>query len=153
MPPAVLLIDDDPAILSALGECFHREAYVVLRALTGHEGIALYELHRPEVVILDYRLPDASGISVLKSLRKAGAAVIMLSGYGDIPTAVEAIKEGAESFLAKPTSFHEIHAHVKRVLGKIRLTSGEFFDMSGKRLSNRALPSSVPFRYVKVLDN
>lgn len=125
MKASILLIDDDPAVLGFLGKYFKRNAFVVFQALTGREGLALYEMHRADVVVLDLRLPDMSGLDVLRSLVKSGAPVIMLSGYGDIPTAVEATKEGAEYFLTKPVSLCDLLAHVERILAKADLSGGE----------------------------
>lgn len=125
MKASILLIDDDPAVLGLLGKYFKRNAFVVFQALTGREGLALYEMHRPDVVVLDLRLPDTSGLDILKSLVKSDVPVIMLSGYGDIPTAVEATKEGAEYFLTKPVSLCDLGAHVERILAKAELSTRE----------------------------
>ena len=125
MKASILLIDDDPAVLGFLEKFFKRNAFVVFQALTGREGLALYETHRPDVVVLDLRLPDTSGLDLLKALVKSGAPVIMLSGYGDIATAVQATKEGAEYFLTKPVSLCGLLAHVERILAKAGLNTGE----------------------------
>ncbi len=80
--PSILLIDDDQAILSALGKYFERVGHVVHRAESGKEGIALHERVRPDVTVLDVFMPEMSGMEVLEVLRERNATVIMLTGQG-----------------------------------------------------------------------
>jgi two-component system response regulator HydG len=76
---------------------------------------------RPDVVILDLHLPDAKGLDVLEQLRSRGGAVIVLTGQGDIETAVRAMQLGAENFLTKPVDLNHLAAATARVCDKIRL--------------------------------
>src|SRR5690242_13579268 len=77
---------------------------------------------RPDVVLLDVHLPDASGLDVLERLRREGAAVILLTGQGDIETAVKAMQLGAENFLTKPVDMTHLSAAIARVAEKTRLS-------------------------------
>src|SRR5256714_7403074 len=77
---------------------------------------------RPEVVILDLHLPDHGGLEVLERLRTEGAAVILLTGQGDIETAVRAMQLGAENFLTKPVDMSLLAAATARVSEKVRLS-------------------------------
>src|SRR5207253_2243153 len=77
---------------------------------------------RPEVVILDLHLPDVGGLEVLERLRPQGASVILLTGQGDIDTAVRAMQLGAEHFLTKPVDMKHLAAATARVAEKVRLT-------------------------------
>ena len=121
MADAVLLIDDDAAVLKAIGDYFEKTGYEVFREATGQGGIEVYARQRPEVVLLDLHLPDGDGLQFLEELRRHDAAVILLTGYGDVATAVSAMQLGAENFLAKPVDMTHLGAAVARVLDKVRL--------------------------------
>jgi len=114
----LLLVDDDPQILKALSTFFTRQGYSVAQAETGAAGIQAYRQRTADLVILDLVLPDMTGIAVLEQLRKYGATVVMLTGEGDIPTAVRAMQMGAENFLAKPPDIPHLTAIVERAIEK-----------------------------------
>jgi DNA-binding NtrC family response regulator len=114
----LLLVDDDPKILGALATLFERRGYSVAQAATGAAGIQAYRQRTPDVVILDLVLPDTTGIAVLEELRKYDATVVMLTGEGDVPTAVKAMQMGAENFLAKPPDIPHLTAIVERAIEK-----------------------------------
>lgn len=117
----VLIIDDDAAVLKGLADYFERLKYEVVRASTGKEGVAAFDAQEPDVTILDLRLPDMDGLQVLEALRRKRALVIMLTGYGDIPTAVQAMQLGAENFLTKPVDLPHLVATVERAIEKLEL--------------------------------
>ncbi len=121
MSDSILLVDDDPDVLRAVGEYLRRVGYAVFPEATGPGGIETYERHRPEVVVLDLRLPGVSGLEVLERLREMDAAVVLLTGHGDIETAVRAMQLGAENFLTKPVDMEHLVAVVERVADKVRL--------------------------------
>lgn len=114
----LLLVDDDPKILGALATLFERQGYSVARAETGAAAIRAYRQRTPDVVVLDLVLPDTTGIAVLEELRKYDATVVMLTGEGDVPTAVKAMQMGAENFLAKPPDIPHLTAIVERAIEK-----------------------------------
>jgi DNA-binding NtrC family response regulator len=118
----LLLVDDDVSVLRAIGDYFERLGYEVLREATGDAGIETFMRVRPDVVILDLNLPDASGLVVLEQLRRANGAVILLTGQGDIQTAVRAMQLGAENFLTKPVDMNHLAAATARVAEKVRLS-------------------------------
>jgi DNA-binding NtrC family response regulator len=122
MADTLLLIDDDAAVLRAIGEYFERIGYEVLREPTGDRGVETFMRVRPDVVILDLNLPDASGLDVLERLRRENGAVILLTGAGDIQTAVRAMQLGAENFLTKPVDMNHLAAATARVAEKVRLS-------------------------------
>ncbi len=117
----ILIVDDDEAVLKSLGDYFERIGYAVVRATTGKGGITAYQQQQPDVVILDLKLPDIDGLQVLEALRQWRAIVILLTGYGDIPTAVRAMQLGAENFLTKPIDLPHLVASVERGLEKLDL--------------------------------
>src|SRR6478672_5208675 len=121
MADSVLLIDDDVDVLRSIGNYFERLGYEVIRELTGEAGLATFERLRPEVVILDLRLPGMDGLQVLEQLRQRDAAVILLAGAGDTASAVRAMQLGAETFLIKPVDMAHLAAATARVADKVRL--------------------------------
>src|SRR5213080_2519391 len=121
MPDSVLLIDDDADVLRAVGDYFDRIGYEVGRAETAQAGLEAFDRLRPDVVILDLHLPDVGGLEVLERLRSRGGSVILLTGQGDIETAVRAMQLGAEHFLTKPVDLNHLAAATARVSEKVRL--------------------------------
>jgi two-component system response regulator HydG len=121
MPDSVLLIDDDADVLRAVGEYFDKAGYEVSRATTAEQGLETFARLRPDVVILDLHLPDLGGLEVLERLRSQGGSIILLTGQGDIETAVRAMQLGAEHFLTKPVDLNHLAAATARVGERIRL--------------------------------
>jgi DNA-binding NtrC family response regulator len=123
MPKATILVVDDEALIRwSLSERLHAEGYEVLEADTG-KG-ALEKLPEGvDLVLLDYRLPDTDGVSVLKSIKEfdQDILVILLTAYASIDTAVEAMKQGAYHFANKPFNLDEIATTVERALETTRL--------------------------------
>ncbi|HEV2846089.1 MAG TPA: UDP-3-O-acyl-N-acetylglucosamine deacetylase [Thermoanaerobaculia bacterium] len=107
MSELILIVDDEPAILSTLGGILSDEGYQTLTTTSGEEALALYKKRKPAVVFLDIWLADRDGLETLQALREADstAAVVMMSGHGTTSTAVKAIKMGAFDYLEKPLSY------------------------------------------------
>ena len=117
----ILIVDDEPDILSALGRFFARSGHDVLRASTGEEAVMLVQSEHPAVVLLDLFLPDISGFEVQERTREERPVIIMITGHGDIPAAVHAMQAGAEGFLTKPVELMHLGAVVDRALEKAQL--------------------------------
>src|SRR3954471_23100641 len=122
MADTLLLVDDDAAVLRAIGDYFERLGYEVWRDGTGEQSMETFLRVRPDVVLLDLHLPDANGLVVLERLRREGGAVILLTGQGDSETAVKAMQLGAENFLTKPVDMALLAAAIARVAEKTRLS-------------------------------
>jgi two-component system response regulator HydG len=119
---SILIIDDEVAITSAFAKFFrHDGANVVAEAHTGAEGIEAYERVRPDLVLLDVRLPDMTGFDVLAKIRDDKPVVIMVTAFGDVPMAVDAMLKGAENFLTKPVDWSHLAAASERALEKAAL--------------------------------
>lgn len=119
----LLLVDDDPQIVTVLAKHFEREGWTIFRAGDATACAEVYERERPDVVVLDLQLPGMSGLRLLEVLlaRDADATVIMLTGHGDIETAVEAMRLGAENFLTKPVELSHMSAAAARAYEKVEL--------------------------------
>ena len=123
MPEATILVVDDEALIRwSLTERLHAEGYDVLEAGTGQA--ALEKLQQGvDLVLLDYRLPDTDGVSVLRRIKEfdQDVLVILLTAYASVETAVEAMKHGAYHFANKPFNLDEVSAAVERALETTRL--------------------------------
>ncbi len=108
----LLLVDDDEAFRRRLSMALERRGYSVTTSSSAAEAIQIAEVLRPEFAVVDLRMPDGSGLDVVKSIRsvKSDASIIVLTGYGNIATAVAAVKAGAIDYLAKPADADEIDA-------------------------------------------
>lgn len=122
MADTLLLVDNDPAVLRAIGDYFERLSYEVWRDGTGEQALETFRRVRPDVVLLDLHPPDSSGLVVLERLRSEGASVILLTGQGDVETAVSAMQLGAENSLTKPVDMKHLAAAIARVAEKVRLS-------------------------------
>jgi DNA-binding NtrC family response regulator len=120
MSLSILLVDDDPAILKSVGRFLEQSGYEIGHASNGHEGLARYDDLGFDIVILDLKLPDLYGIEVLKQLCARDAAVILLTGHGNIETAVQAMQIGAEDFLTKPVDMTHLTAVIERTAQSAR---------------------------------
>ncbi len=117
----ILVVDDDEGVLVALATFFQRLGYDVVKAASGQQGLQAFQSQSPDVTILDLRLPDIDGLRVLEVLRQARAPVILLTGFGDIATAVQAMQLGAENFLTKPVDLPHLVAVVEHAIERSEL--------------------------------
>ena len=112
-----LVVDDDPAILTALAELVEREGFTTTVASTVTDALALIRTKNPDVVLTDLVLPDGNGIDLLKDL-DAATQVVLITGHASVDTAVEALRMGASDYLTKPVDV----ARLKTVLANIART-------------------------------
>jgi len=107
----ILVIDDEKLLRWSLQENFTRGGFAVVTAESGLRGLELFSEEQPDIVLLDIYLPDVSGIDVLKTIKKEDpdAVVIMVTAFGDIETAVKAIKSGAYDFVEKPFNLEKLN--------------------------------------------
>jgi UDP-3-O-acyl N-acetylglucosamine deacetylase len=107
MNELILIVDDEPSILTALSDILQDEGFRTITTTRGEEALEIYRTERPDVVFLDIWLPDRDGLETLEALLGIDpeAAVIMMSGHGTSTTAVKSIKMGAQDYLEKPLSY------------------------------------------------
>ena len=119
---SILLVEDEAPLRTALGRFFRAKGYEVAEAGSGRAASEAFRAARPDVVVLDYLLPDADGLAVLREFHSLDASVpvLLLTGHGTIDLAVRAVKEGAEQFLAKPVEPSTLHLVVERLLAHQR---------------------------------
>jgi DNA-binding NtrC family response regulator len=115
----VLVVDDEQMIRWSIEQTLAAAGHDVAVAASATEGMALFRQFLPEVVFLDVRLPDEDGLSVLKKMKEENgqeSAVIVMTAFGEIRTAVEAMRLGAYDYLKKPFDFDELEVVVGRAL-------------------------------------
>ncbi|MFC3284739.1 sigma-54-dependent transcriptional regulator [Litchfieldella rifensis] len=123
--PPILIVEDDPAILELLEEELRDAGYPTLGVESAEDAIATLSHSQVELIISDVRLPGISGMTLLENLRRDGNPVgfIVITAFGTIEQAVEALKIGADDFLTKPLDLENVRDAVFRVLENRRLAS------------------------------
>ena len=117
--PKVLVIDDEHMIRWSIEQTVRSAGYEVATAETAAEGLALFRQLRPAVVFLDVRLPDASGLVVLKQIKDESApqtAVIVMTAFEEDCSAADAVRLGACGYLKKPFDFDELQTIVGKAV-------------------------------------
>src|SRR3954469_18195010 len=100
----ILVVDNDPLVRQSIRELLERSHLSVREADSCMAGLAAFRAQRPDLVLVEQRLPDGDGVQLIGQLRATDPEVpcVVLSGHGTIDLAVQAVKEGAESFITKP---------------------------------------------------
>jgi two-component system nitrogen regulation response regulator GlnG len=121
----VLLVDDEPNVQYSVSRGLQTEALKVLTAATGREAIDCIGTQRPDVVVLDVRLPDMSGLEALDLIRSLDShlPVIVVTAYASTETAIEAMKRGAFDYLLKPVPLEPLRSLVHRAIDLHRMRS------------------------------
>jgi two-component system, NtrC family, nitrogen regulation response regulator GlnG len=116
----VLIIDDEEAVCWALQRALSRDGHAVAVAASAEQGLAQAKRQRPDVVVLDVRLPGMDGLTALGRLREVAGdvPVIVVTAFGDLPTAVRAVQEGAFEYLTKPFDLSQALDAVARALSR-----------------------------------
>jgi DNA-binding NtrC family response regulator len=118
----ILIIDDERSIRSTLREILEYEKYQVDDAADGAEGLQCVDKDKYDVILCDIKMPKMDGIDVLKAiLQKTDTPVVMISGHGNIETAVECIKLGAYDYIAKPLDLNRLLITLRNALDKSTL--------------------------------
>lgn len=120
----LLLIEDDASLRTLLQEELALDGYRVLVASTSAEGTAMVLAQSPDLVISDLRLPDGDGLDVLRKLQAEGRVVpfVIITAFGTVDQAVDALQAGADDFLTKPLSTEHLRLKVKRLLAHAALS-------------------------------
>jgi two-component system, NtrC family, nitrogen regulation response regulator NtrX len=116
--PNILIIDDEKAIRKTLGEILSYEGYTTEEANDGEEGLAKYTNNKYDVVLCDIKMPKMDGIDFLEKakLHNAEVPIIMISGHGNIDTAVDAVKKGAFDYISKPPDLNRLLITLRNAL-------------------------------------
>jgi len=107
---SLLIVDDDNPFRERLARAMEKKGFEVIQAESVKKGIDSVKAKKPGFAVVDLRLGDGNGLEVVKQIQESNSLsrIIMLTGYGNIPTAVAAIKEGAIDYLAKPADADDV---------------------------------------------
>jgi DNA-binding NtrC family response regulator len=119
----ILIVDDDPDVQEVLKDRLESLGYRAVPALAGRQGLELLEKESPQMIFLDIELPDMNGLEALKAIRKRQneVAVVIITAYGTIERAVQAMKDGAYDFIQKPLKPGYVALVVERAMERERL--------------------------------
>jgi len=122
-PARILVVDDEPSIVDAVATAFRYEGFDVAEAYSGREALEAVDRFEPDLIVLDWMLPDIAGIDVGRTLREQGnkSAVLFLTAKDATENKVEALRAGGDDYVTKPFSLAEVVARVQAIL---RRTNG-----------------------------
>jgi two-component system KDP operon response regulator KdpE len=121
----ILVIDDEPQILRALGAALRSQGYEVVTASNGEDGLTAAAAGRPELIVLDLGLPDLDGVEVLKRLRSWSAVPVIVLSVREAQTdKVSALDVGADDYLSKPFGIEELLARMRATLRRTAPAGG-----------------------------
>jgi DNA-binding response OmpR family regulator len=121
--PTILVVDDEPELCDVLKKVLTKEGYCVLIATSGHRGLSLLKKEKDiRLILLDLKMPAIDGLDLLKKMKKSWGrrkrpAVIILTAYGSLSSAREAMELGAVDYLTKPFDLKDVKRAVKEALG------------------------------------
>lgn len=136
----ILIVDDEKLIRWSIRERLRENGYRTLEAGTGKAALKLFQEEIPDLLLLDYRLPDMTGLQILEHIRKESpeVSVVMMTAYGTVETAVQAMKLGAFDYLTKPVNLDELLVVMEKALEathlrrEVRRLRTENRDLHGK---------------------
>ena len=116
--PRILLVDDDKNTADGLKKILLQDGYDTGCTYTGKEALNLIETEHFDIVITDMKLPDISGFSIIEKVKKKNVdiAVVMITAFSSIQTAIDAMKKGADDYLTKPVNIEELELILKKIL-------------------------------------
>src|SRR5512135_1396089 len=144
----ILVVDDDNDLRAVIRDVLKEEGFATSEAEDGVSAVKQFKKDRPDAVLLDLNMPYMNGIDTMHEIRRIGpdVPVIILTGYGDIPTAVDAVKNGVYDFLIKPPEFDRLVFTLRKALEKSRLETEV-------RRTTTALESSLEYQLGRMQDS
>lgn len=147
----ILIIDDEKSIRTTLSDILSYEGYKVEEAADGQEGINLFKKKEYDVVLCDIKMPKIDGMEFLEQAVEVNpdVPVIMVSGHGNIDSAVEAVKKGAFDFIAKPPDLNRILITIRNALDKTSLVAETKTLRKKVSKTQEMIGQSEPIRHIK----
>lgn len=136
--PSILVIDDDRDICTTLTNFLTRNDFIVHTAHTGQEGLQQLRSNEYDLILCDYKLPDVKGIELLQKIKilNSNVAIIIITGYAEVKTAVETFRFGASDYITKPLFPDELLLSIREVIAKNQLKLYSFVE-NNEGLSKR----------------
>ena len=116
----IFIIEDEPSIIQLVQHNLEKNGFIISSSLNGNDGLKELKKFQPDLLLLDWMLPDLSGIEICKNIRKDNSfknlPVIMLTAKGEEEDKIKGLDSGVDDYLTKPFSFNELMARIKAVL-------------------------------------
>ena len=116
----IFIIEDEPSIIQLVQHNLEKEGFIVSSSENGNEGLKQLKKFEPNLLLLDWMLPDLSGIEICKNIRKdnkfKSLPIIMLTAKGEEEDKIKGLDSGVDDYLTKPFSFNELLARIKAIL-------------------------------------
>jgi two-component system phosphate regulon response regulator PhoB len=150
----IFIIEDETSIIHLVQHNLEKDGFIVSSAINGNEGLKDLKKFEPNLLLLDWMLPDLSGIEICKSIRKdtsfKNLPVIMLTAKGEEEDKIKGLDSGADDYLTKPFSYNELLARIKAILRrsdpKTVSDTLEFNDLRLDRLEKRVFRDSIEIK-------
>ena len=147
----IFIIEDETSIIQLVQHNLEKDGFIVSSAINGNEGLKDIKKFEPNLLLLDWMLPDLSGIEICKRIRKdtsfKNLPVIMLTAKGEEEDKIKGLDSGADDYLTKPFSYNELLARIKAILRrsdpKTVSDTLEFNDLRLDRLEKRVFRDSI----------
>jgi len=121
----ILIIDDEELIRKRLKKILELDDFNIITAENGHKGIEMFKKERPDIILLDIKMPGLDGIEVLRRIKandpNHATEVIMITGHGGVESAIQAMREGAFAYLQKPIEFDELEIDIQNAIKKLNM--------------------------------
>jgi two-component system phosphate regulon response regulator PhoB len=150
----IFIIEDETSIIKLVQHNLEKEGFIVLSSENGNEGLKQLKKFEPNLLLLDWMLPDLSGIEICKHIRKDNKfktlPIIMLTAKGEDEDKIKGLESGVDDYLTKPFSYKELLARIKAVLRRsnpeIVSDSLEFEDLSLDRVEKRVFRDNLEIK-------
>ena len=150
----IFIIEDEASIIKLVQHNLEKEGFIVSSSENGNEGLKQLKKFEPNLLLLDWMLPDLSGIEICKNIRKDNKfktlPIIMLTAKGEEEDKIKGLESGVDDYLTKPFSFKELLARIKAVLRRsnpeIVSDSLEFEDLSLDRVEKRVFRDNLEIK-------
>ena len=147
----IFIIEDETSIIQLVQHNLEKEVFIISSAINGDEGLKELKKFKPNLLLLDWMLPDLSGIEICKNIRKdinfKNLPIIMLTAKGEEEDKIKGLESGVDDYLTKPFSFNELLARIKAVLRRSdpKIVSDElkFEDLKLDRIEKRVFRDNI----------
>ena len=116
----IFIIEDEPSIIKLVEHNLKKNGFIVSSSVNGNDGLKELKKFQPDLLLLDWMLPDLSGIEICKNIRKDNSLkhlpIIMLTAKGEVEDKIKGLDSGVDDYLTKPFSFNELMARIKAVI-------------------------------------
>ena len=150
----IFIIEDESSIIQLVQHNLEKKGFIVSSSTNGNDGLKELKKFEPNLLLLDWMLPDLSGIDICKNIRKdnsfKGLPIIMLTAKGEEEDKIKGLDSGVDDYLTKPFSFNELMARIKAILRrsdpKTVSDTLEFDDLRLDRLEKRVFRDSIEIK-------